>query len=184
MITRINFIEKKRFLITYQTIATGIGAVVLFCSLSYGLLYLNKVRAETRWKGLQADIERLKAERERIISQETTLIGEGAFLQIQQALEKTPSWSHILDGLTQALPARTWLASIKSTNQEGAIDKKAMIIIGQAKTPQAIAAFLSNLEANLHFDKVVLTTSSEEANGLFQFTVACDIGPKKWILKP
>lgn len=184
MIKRINFLEKKRFQVTYQTMVTAIGAVLLTCALLYGLLFFNDRRAQARLTILQADIERLKAERERIISQETLLTGEGSLVQVQAALEKSPAWSDILMALAQALPPRVWLASVKSSDKESATFKKEIILNGQAKSPQVITAFLTHLQADPRFAKVVLTTSAQEANGLFQFTIACDIGPKQWILKP
>lgn len=184
MIARINFIEKERFVATYQTMGMGIGIVLLICGMVYGFLFLNDMRLEARRNALLADIERLKAERQKIISQESALTGEGATLQIQQVLEKTPAWSDILSALAGALPARAWLASVKSADKQEPPGQKEIIINGQAKNPQAIAAFLANLEANPHFQKAVLTTSQEETDGLFQFTMTCDIGPKKWGLNP
>ncbi|MBI4223515.1 MAG: PilN domain-containing protein [Deltaproteobacteria bacterium] len=184
MIKRINFLEKKRFQVTYRTMAAGIGSVLACCGLLYGLLFLNQIRASARLKALQAETERLTAERERLIRQEIPLAGAGSYVQIQLALEEAPVWSHILDALTRAMPPRTWLASVKSADKAGAAQKKEIILNGQAKNPQAIANFLANLQANPHFDKVTLTTSAEESNGLFQFTISCDISPKKWTLKP
>lgn len=183
MITRINFFERKRFEVTYGVILGALGGILLFCFLIYGFLWLNSTRAEAKIHSLQTDIERLKKEREQIIHQQSTLQGEGAVIQIQQILEKNPSWSVVLNAITEALPPRVWLASLKSASKAVNPPTKELILNGQAKGAQIIAIFLSNLQRSPTFAKVTLTTSTEETNGMFQFTIACDIGSNPWNLE-
>ncbi len=184
MIARINFLEKKRIQITYGTIALGIGSAFLFCALIYGFLWLSTLRAKKEITSLQADIERLKKEREQMVSQQTLIQGEGPYLLIQQALENTPSWATVVGSIVDTLPPRVWLASLKSAFKSADPAQREIIMNGQAKGAQVLALFLSNLEKNRHFEKVTLTTSSEEEGGLFQFTIACDIGKSQWNSKP
>lgn len=184
MITRINLIEKKRFQATYGTIATALGGVILFSAFLYLLLMLSTLNSKKAISFLRKDIERLKQEREQIIRNQAGPQGQGPILEIQTLLEKAPSWSSVLNSVTQALPPRVWLASLKSAAKEGSPSKKEIIINGQAKNAQVLASFLTRLEKNPDFEKVVLTTSSEEAGGLFQFTISCDIGVNRWISKP
>lgn len=184
MITRINLIEKKGFEITYGTFAVAVGGILLASLLLYGSLWLGGIRSTQRIANLQADIERLKKEREQIISQQTAFQGEGPYLKIQTELEQAPEWSAILQNITQALPSRTWLASMNTTRQEGEGNPKGIILNGKAKTSQSVTAFLANLEGEPHFSKVVLTTSDLEASGEFNFTITCDIGSNPWSLKP
>lgn len=183
MITRINFLEKKKILITYGTIALGLGGVFFFCLLLYGLLKLGDLRATKKIAALQADIDHLKKTRETMINQQTLIQGEGPYLVIQQALENSPAWSTILGSIVETLPPRVWLASLKSAGKSDDPLRREIIMNGQAKGAQVLALFLSNLEKNRHFEKVTLTTSGEESGGLFQFTIACDIGRNGWNLK-
>lgn len=184
MITRINFIEKRRFQITYKALVIAVVVTFLFCAMIYGVLFLTTFRAKNTIQNLQTDIERLKQEREKIISQKTTLQGQGPYLQIQQALENAPSWSRVLEAINRALPPRVWLGSLKSSNREATPPKKEILLNGQAKNAQVLALFLANLQKSPAFEKVVLTSSQEEASGVFQFSISCDIGKNAWSLKP
>lgn len=169
---------------TYATMLTAAGITLLFCALLYGFLFLTSHRAEKTIKTLQAEIERLKIERERIIGQKTTLQGQGPFLEIQKVLENAPSWSTLLETVSRSLPSRVWLASLKSADKASSPQNKEILLNGQAKNAQVLATFLANLGKSPYFDKVVLTTSSEEAVGLFQFSISCDIGKNTWTSKP
>lgn len=187
MITRINLIEKKRFEVTYGTIALALGLALGLCLLLYGVLWLGGLRSQKLIANLQTDIERLKKEREQIISQQTAFQGEGPALKIEVLLEKSPTWSTILQAITQALPPRIWLGSINSAAKEGESAGKEIILNGKAKTSQAVTAFLSNLNADFHFNKVVLTTSDKDEAQEFNFTITCAIGSKPWphhLLRP
>lgn len=184
MITRINFLEKTRIQITYAKIVGAIAGVVLLCALLYGFLWLNSLRTKKTVQSLQADVEQLKKEREQMISQQNLIQGEGPTAAIQQALENTPSWSTLFNSITTALPPRVWLGSLISASSASGPSKRELIMNGQAKGAQVLALFLADLQKSPYFDKVTLTTSTEEPNGMFQFTISCDIGSNKWISKP
>ncbi len=177
MITRINLIEKKAFQTTYATLIFATAGVVLFCLLLYGFLLIDLTRTKKSVVQFQSNIERLKIEREQIINRRMGPEGNASLAAIQTALENSPAWGQVLNAITESLPSRVWLASVKSTSKD-------IIINGQAKNPRDLTGFLTNLEKSPRFAKVVLTTSSEEAGGLFQFTISCDIGNQQWNLKP
>lgn len=177
MITRINLIEKKRLQVTYATLFLAAAGVALFCLLLYSVLLIDLAKTKNKVVRFQSDIGRLKSEREQIINRRMGPLGEASLTAIQTALENGPAWASVLNAITEALPPRVWLASVKSTSKD-------IVINGEAKNPRDLTGFLTNLGKNRRFAKVVLTTSSEEAGGLFQFTISCDIGAPQWNLKP
>lgn len=174
MIQRVNLIEKHGIKVTYGIILAAVGATLLVCLLIYsGLFYGQKV-VENQVQQYTQDIERLKKERDRLMTREEFTQGGAAFAAIHEALRKTPPWQDLLNSIVLSLPPQVWMVSLKTSMKADSASKKGVVINGQAQNPQTMARFISTLEESPYFEKAVLTTSKEE-KGVFNFTVSCDI---------
>jgi len=180
MIQRINFIQKEGLQITYATLLWGLGGVVFTCLAIQGLILLGHYRTKSQFKLFNETIQRLKAEREQLLSRDEVVQGSGPSVEIRKILDEEPDWSILLGSVARALPPNVWLVSFKTAAKQDSRSKKGIILNGSAKTPAALASFLNSLEENPYFEKVVLTSSKEEI-GLFNFSASCDITPKKRI---
>jgi len=174
MIHRINFIEKESLQITYGTLLISFGVAFAVCLLLFLAALLGTIRAKSNVRHLSADITKLKQQREALLQQEEIIQGNQAFMTIHTLLKKEPSWSQLFQGISASLPSNVWLVSFKSADKEDSPSKKGLLLNGLAKKPQSLALFLTALEKIPQFEKVVLTSSKEE-NGLFNFSVSCDI---------
>jgi Tfp pilus assembly protein PilN len=76
-------------------------------------------------------------------------------------------WAHILDEISRAVPAYTWLNGVSSAHQE---DAPSFTLQGNAGSTQALTRFMKNLEASPFIRDVTLVTSeqSSEAGRSFQ----------------
>lgn len=172
---RINLIEKERLNITYGLLLASLATAIVICLAITGLQWLTTYQHKNRIGRLNLEIQALKTVREKLISHEGLAKGTGAMAEIQNTFKKTPSWAKLLRTIAQILPPNTWFTSLKSQDLEGTPPKKSLTLNGQAKNPQEINQFRAQMERMSSFENIVLTTSKEEAGGLFHFTIACDI---------
>lgn len=174
MIQRINFLRKKAFEITYAALLVAFGSVLLICLLGYGATRLQQGGAARRRTALTAEIATLKEEREQLLHQGELSQASGPWAAIQQALEQEPSWPQILSSLAASLPPNVWLVSFKSFIKDENPAAKGVVFHGAARSPQALAAFLTSMGKTPHFTDIVLTSSNQE-RGLYHFSASCNI---------
>lgn len=173
MIQRINLLERKRIRITYGALVLAMGVAVAFCLTLYGFQALGQKFSKDQIAKYNKEIEALKIERDQLMAKEEFGEGSGPFMEVQKGLY-VPPWPRVLNSVASSLPPNVWLASFKSYNKEGDPSKKGVLLNGQAKNPQTMTQFLNTLVGNPYFENVLLTTSKDE-DGVWNFSVSCDI---------
>lgn len=72
-------------------------------------------------------------------------------------------WPHLLDEISLALPAYTWLTEIRTTAPADSLARgPAFAIQGNAGSTQALTRFMKNLEESSFIGEVTLVTSEQE----------------------
>lgn len=178
MIQRINLLEKKRFKVTYGLLLALFLVVLTLSLLLAGTAWFGQFQAERHIALLQTDIDRLKVERERLMAKGETSQEKGPLKELLAILEKEPHWSQLLNKISKALPSNVWLVSFKSFDREGSSAQKSIILNGWAKKAKDLAVFMGTLETDPYFEGIVLTSSKKE-DGAFNFSISCDITPRR-----
>lgn len=164
MIQRINFIEKKPFILTYRKMVLLGGGLFGLAILFYGLQMVRLVSIEKRITKLTVEVTKLKAERERRLKE---LAGEtgaaaGAQAVLIQYFDDPLSWAALLNELTSETPRSLWLTSLKSSEKADDASKRGMTINGQADEASAVTSFVKSLSDSPYFEKVILTSLKQE----------------------
>lgn len=168
MIERINFLEKKRTVITYGFLLLSIGSALALVLLLTGWHTLRQAQLGRQLTTLRTEVTTLEQKREELLRKVRGSNGEQVSMELENLLRQNPSWPKLLETLSRLLPGPVWLGSLKTSGRE-------IILNGLAKNPQALTQFLSNLEAAPEFTAVKLVTSKEEGPGKFPFTISCGI---------
>lgn len=72
-------------------------------------------------------------------------------------------WPHLLDEISQAVPAFTWLTEIRTTAPVDSLGVgPSFAIQGNAGSTQALTRFMTNLETSLFIGDVTLVTSEQD----------------------
>jgi Tfp pilus assembly protein PilN len=161
-----------------RTVVLGAGVLVLVLLVGFGIWRLGQRRAEldTRIAAEVADsttfattIELIQALRQR---QDTI---QQKIAVIREVDQRRYVWPHLLDEISTAVPAYSWLTKIASA---GAADTVAgplsFTIQGSAGSTQALTRLMKNLEGSPFVRDVTLVTSeqAEEAGrAIHKFTL-------------
>ncbi len=76
--------------------------------------------------------------------------------------ERRYVWPHLLDEISRAVPAFTWLTNLSSA---GGPEGPSFTLQGSAGTTQALTSFMKNLEASPFIRDVTLVTSEQAVEG-------------------
>lgn len=176
-VQRVNFIEKEPLDFTYQKILfIGLG-VLFLCGLLFGA---QKGRAYWYHKQvavLTEEVNRMKVEQERIrraTASESGGLPVTARAALIQLFENDLPWSPVLKELTSLIPPSLWLSSLKSYDKADSPTRRGILLNGQTEEVASLARFLKLLSDSPDFEKVVLTSSTQDktANGLrYQFAI-------------
>ncbi len=145
----------------------ALGAAGLFVLLfsAYGFW-----RTGTRQTELQAQIEQELADSARFASTidliQTLQARQDTIEQKIQVIrsvdERRYVWPHLLDEISRAVPAYTWLTNLNSTaGEEGPL----VTLQGNAGSTQALTRFMKNLEESPFIRDVTLVTSEQVSEG-------------------
>lgn len=176
MIQRINLLEKERFKVTYGLLLTLFLSVLTICLFMVGSAWFGNLQATKYIEFLNVDINRLKIEREKLLSKGEVSKETGPVKEVLAILEREPNWAMLLSKIAKSLPSNVWLVSFKSFDKkEGeGVNQKSVILNGLAKKAKDLASFIKMLEEDPSFENIVLTSSKKE-DSLFNFSVTCDI---------
>lgn len=82
---------------------------------------------------------------------------------IREVDQRRYVWPHLLDEISLALPAYTWLTQIQTTAPTDSLDVgPAFAIQGNAGSTQALTRFMKNLESSPFIRDVTLVTSEQD----------------------
>jgi len=156
----------------------GAGALLLMLLVGFGIWRMGQKRLEleARVQTEVADstrfattIELIQALRTR---QDTIQQKIGVIREVDQ---RRYVWPHLLDEISAAVPAFTWLTQIASTvAEDSTAGPLAFTIQGSAGSTQALTRFMKNLEGSPFVRDVTLVTSeqAEEAGrAVHRFTL-------------
>ena len=145
----------------------GVSAAVLLLA----LLVLGFWRMGSRAEAMQAEIQRE-------VTDSTRYASTIALVESLQARQDTITqkigvirsvdtrryvWPHLLDQISLALPAYTWLTEIRSTAAADSLQVgPSFAIQGNAGSTQALTRFMKNLEESSFIRDVTLITSEQE----------------------
>ncbi len=176
MIQRINLLEKEQFKITYGLMLTFFLGIFTFCLLLYSSAWFGNFQATKYIEILNADINRLKMEREKLLSKGEVGKEIGPVKEVLALLETEPNWALLLNKIAKAMPSNVWIVSFKSFDKKegGKAGQRSVILNGLAKKAKDLAFFMKMLEEDPSFENVVLTSSKKE-DSVFNFSITCDI---------
>lgn len=97
------------------------------------------VADSTRYAGIIANVERLRARRDTIVEK----IGIIRELDSDRYI-----WPHVMDEVSRALPDYTWISGLSQINTEGPSELPSFRIQGYTGTTFALTRFMTNLEAS------------------------------------
>jgi Tfp pilus assembly protein PilN len=161
-----------------RAVTMGAGALLLMLLVGFGIWRMGQKRLEleARVQTEVADstrfattIELIQALRTR---QDTIQQKIGVIREVDQ---RRYVWPHLLDEISAAVPAFTWLTQIASTvAEDSTAGPLAFTIQGSAGSTQALTRFMKNLEGSPFVRDVTLVTSeqAEEAGrAVHRFTL-------------
>lgn len=164
MTQRINFIERKPFILTYRKMVLFGGGIFGMLILFYGVQAVRLVSVEKKIAKLTAEVMKLKQEKEKRLKalEASALAGSAAGAQaaLVQYFDDPLIWSSFLNELTSQIPRSLWLTSLKSQEKKDA--RQGMVIEGRAEEASAVTALVKSLANSPYFEKVVLTSLKQE----------------------
>jgi Tfp pilus assembly protein PilN len=176
MTQRINFIEKRPFVLTYRKMVLVGGGIFGFLILFYGVQAVRLVSVEKKVVKLTAEVMRLKQEKEKRLKALEAAASAGSAAGAQAALvqyfDDPLSWSSFLNELTSQIPRSLWLTSLKAQEKKEA--RQGMLIEGRAEEASAVTGLVKALADSPYFEKVILTSLKQEKGdrGLYyKFTI-------------
>jgi Tfp pilus assembly protein PilN len=149
----------------------GVAAgVILLLALGFGYLQLEtrKVELETQIQRELTDSARFSATLALLRSLQARQDTISRKIDIIRSVDsRRYVWSHLLDEISLAVPAHTWLAQINSSEvADSAAVGPVFTIQGNAGSTQALTRFMKNLEASVFIrDVTLITTEQEEHDG-------------------
>lgn len=162
-----------------RTVVAGAGAILLLLLLAFGLSRMGQGRAEleaqvaaqvadsTRFATTIELVQALRA-RQDTIQQKIAVI--------QEVDRRRYVWPHLLDEISTAVPAFTWLTQITSAEAQDSVSaaRLGFTVQGNAGSTQALTRFMKNLEASPFVRDVTLVTSEqaeEQGRSIHRFTL-------------
>ena len=158
-------------------IGAGVLALVLVVAFAIWSMGRNRAELEAQLQTEAADstrfattIELVQALRAR---QDTIQQKIGVIREVDQ---RRYVWPHLLDEISTAVPAFTWLAEISSAEASDTLEASALAFTlqGNAASTQALTRFMKNLEESPFIRDVTLVTSEqgeEQGRALHRFTL-------------
>lgn len=195
MIKRINFIQKRGFVFTYQKlfmICLGVIALnLLFSGYQMAKVYLNNASIIAK----KIVVKKLEVQREQLLKKPLqSRVSIGEHQELIDKVQGSTKWSLLLSEMTQSLPNAVQITNFKSisrqipnvtdTKTKKKAEKKAeetiatfinaLEISGLGREMRHITEFAINLAKSSHFKNPTLTDSAQEEYG-FTFTIKSEV---------
>lgn len=162
MVSRINFIEKGKYALTYRNLAVLLGAWVLFCTLIYSIQVFYGFFVHQSFLNQDRALKHLSAERDRglaILEMAAKNIESRVGTKgIEKYLSFVPEWSGVLRELEASLPKSVWLLSVASSDLEEGNKSKRLEIKGMGLNSGGVVQFVKNLSDSKVFRNAIITS--------------------------
>lgn len=174
---RINFIEGRKWDLTYRNIATlGLswcGFLLVLALIQAGQFYYLQWRV----KSLEKEITSLKSETVLVADKMTPMLkrqGPG-YNSLYTLFEKRVQWSPFLTELARRTPPRLWLVEITSRSKDPKGPQRTLTLTGLTYQNSTLSGFLKELSGIKGLANVILFSSEKkEEEGLVHFTIQSD----------
>ncbi|MBI1909558.1 MAG: PilN domain-containing protein [Deltaproteobacteria bacterium] len=195
-VPRINFVEEKKWELTYRSLGLLIISWIGFLGLL--ALFQTALFFYTQWqnRSVAEEITRLKSEKEKVLSVMETRslsrpLGPG-YSAVYAIFERRIQWSPFLSALSQKIPPRLWLTEINSTGKETQGDspksdslkgdspkggQKSLTLTGFTYQSSTISQFLRELSEIKNLGNISLVSSERGEKEGFRFTIKSDLSP-------
>jgi len=187
--SRINFVEKGAFVLTYKKmIAAGVAWLVIcffiFLIFSGYSWYLGRSLEQNK-----SFLKQLNAQKDRALA-----LVEASNVQkvapdmkgLAEVFDHFPIWSEVMRILSDSLPAQVWLTSVQTQFYSENSTARKVEIGGMGRNTSSVARFVKQLNDKPLFYNVVLNKSSrleeDNQNPGYSFVVIGDIrfSEKEW----
>jgi len=176
MVSRINFIEKGSFTLTYRNMILFALGMFVVCALIHGLFVLRYAMLKNKLGEMKKQVAELTVQKDKAL----------AAMQIAQAravttaaplvalFVKMPVWSKSLSEMVSNMPKQIWLDTIRSVSVGDRTDLKKLEISGMSASNSAVAQFVSNLDTLKNFTNTSIVSTKKEVGG-YSFLINTEV---------
>lgn len=188
MVSRINFLEKGKYILTYKKMMILVVGWIVIC---FSLFIIEKGYSWWVEKKLEKEkqvMQQLNARKDKTMAllqaQEKRPV-ETEVKKLSEVYEHFPVWSEILDSLALRIPSQVWLKSLTSSYVSGSNMFRKLEIGGMGQNAALIASFVKSLNDTEVFKNVIMNKTKreegEKAYG-YSFVILGEIvfGQKEW----